>query len=371
GQMLGMVTDAQGRPQAGALVEVRADGLRRAPVEVKTSDDGLFRVLGLSPGTYFVQAGMAANGAVQFGPPSGISSDQAFQWALRQSTVWRPILHWQDAEAEESSAVAPVGGYVALTAGAGTSAFSAPDLATAFRVDSALWGGGAVSLAGQVGTNGTGGGGDTQVAATFQHHNPADPERLQVAVRQINIAGAPALPALRTFSMNYANALDVGSQFHLQYGSMLNAVSMTDTVASVDPYLRAIFQLSPEAQIEYRTAAAAPPMRFNRDFAEMGDPTPPVTLNNGRARLEHARHQEVRYSESLSASDSVTAAIFEDRFTGTAVNGAYSLSGAAPPAGVASGGSLLPDLLNNMFIANGGDFGGWGYPVTAEHRLGD
>src|SRR6185437_2312139 len=113
------------------------------------------------------------------------------------------------------------------------------------------------------------------------------------------------------------------------------------------------------------------PMRFNRDFAEMGDPTPQVTLNNGRARLEHARHQEVRYSESLSASDSVTAAIFEDRFTGTAVNGAYSLSGAAPPAGVASGGSLLPDLLNNMFIANGGDFGGWGYRVTAEHRLGD
>ncbi|HWG37311.1 MAG TPA: carboxypeptidase regulatory-like domain-containing protein [Terriglobales bacterium] len=401
GQILGMVTDAKGRPQAGAMVEVRADGLRHAPVDVRTAGDGLFRVLGLTPGTYYVQAGIAPNGsdallaerqrvevhaseralllfnlpallrAVQFGPPAGISSDQAFDWALRQATVWRPILHWDDARESDENAAAPVAGYVALTAGAGASAFEAADLATAFRVDSAMWGGGAVSLAGEVGTNGVGGGPDTRVQATFQHHAPADPERLQVAVRQIAIPGAPALPSLRTFSLDYSNALQLGSQFRLQYGSMLNAVSLTDTVASVDPYLRAIFQISPQAQIEYRTAAAVPPLRFNRDFAEMGDPTPQVTLNDGRARLEHARHQEVRYSESLSASDTVTAAFFEDRFTGTAVNGAYSLNGGAAPAGAAGNGDVLPDLLNNMFIANGGDYGGWGGRFTAEHRMGD
>ncbi|HEY7856462.1 MAG TPA: hypothetical protein VIC32_08455, partial [Terriglobales bacterium] len=31
----------------------------------------------------------------------------------------------------------------------------------------------------------------------------------------------------------------------------------------------------------------------------------------------------------------------------------------------------LPDLLNNMFLANGGNYGGWGYRFSYEHKFGD
>ncbi|MGH9394674.1 MAG: carboxypeptidase-like regulatory domain-containing protein, partial [Terriglobales bacterium] len=247
GQMLGMVAAANGRPQPGAVVEVRADGLRKPAIEVQTSADGLFRLAGLAPGTYFVQAGVALAGrgvagkgmlvaqrqrvevhaseralllfnlpaflhAMQFGPPASAPSDQAFEWALRQSTLWRPILHWDDAALSETSPAdsTPVQGYVALTAGAGTSAFASTDLATAFRVDTSIGGGAQVSLTGEVGTNGVGGGGDTRVQTVFSHHNPANPERMQVAVRQISIPGLPALPSLRVFTLNYSNALSWG-----------------------------------------------------------------------------------------------------------------------------------------------------------------
>ncbi|MGH9518501.1 MAG: hypothetical protein ACRD2D_02590, partial [Terriglobales bacterium] len=55
-------------------------------------------------------------------------------------------------------------------------------------------------------------------------------------------------------------------------------------------------------------------------------------------------------------------------------DGAYSLGGDNPSAGEIAnlgGGDLLPDLLNNLFIADGGSYGGWGYRFVFEHRLGE
>ncbi|HEY8055657.1 MAG TPA: carboxypeptidase-like regulatory domain-containing protein, partial [Terriglobales bacterium] len=57
GQLLGYVSDPQGRPQPGAVVEVRSEGLRKAPLRSLTTSAGLFQLSGLDPGTYYVQVG--------------------------------------------------------------------------------------------------------------------------------------------------------------------------------------------------------------------------------------------------------------------------------------------------------------------------
>src|SRR6185312_12855196 len=106
-------------------------------------------------------------------------------------------------------------------------------------------------------------------------------------------------------------------------GAMVNAVTMTDTVATFDPYVRAMFRLGEQSQIEYRAASAVPPIRFNRDYAELPDPTPRVTLDHDRARLERARHQELLYSDNLTPNDTLTAAVFDEHFRRAAVNGSF------------------------------------------------
>ena len=396
GEIFGLVTDAAGRREANALVEVRGEGLHGAALRRLTSAQGIFTLTGLKPGAYYVEVGKGARvaerrrvevhaseralllvnlpqllQAVQFGPPVGVQPDQAFAWALRQATIWRPILRLNEAPASGDDAP-PIEGYVALTAGGGTGAFASPDLATAFGVDSTWWGGERVAFTGEVGTNGVGGGGDTRVQANFHSADPSNSGRLMLAMRQVSVPGLPALPSLRVASLNYANALNLGDHLRVQYGSMLNAVTMTDTVATLDPYLRARFELSPQATLEYRVASAVPPLHFNRDYADMPDPIPQVSLEHNRARLEHARHQELGFSASLTANDTVSLAVFDDHFRRTAINGAYSLNGQAPVAAdISQNGNLLPDLLNNMFIANGGNYGGWGYRIAYDRRLGD
>ncbi len=398
GQLVGYVSDAAGRPAADAVVEVRRAGLAQAPMERRTSARGLFRLASLAPGTYYVEVGKGAQVAapqrvevraseralllvnlprllqsVQFGPPPGVHSDQAFVWALRQATIWQPILRLQPAPAVSQ----PVEGYVALTAGAGSGAFESPDLATEFAVESAMWGGGQVSLRGEVGTNGLGSGlgvgGDTRIEASFRPADSDNPSRLRMALRQVTVPGLSALPALRVMSLNYGTGLNLGSRVELQFGSLLDAVSMTNTMSTIDPYVRARIKVGSEGELEYRAASAPPPVRFVDATAEMADPLSQVTLGRGRAQLEQALHQEVRYSESLTASDTLSAAVFEDSFHHTAVNGAYGLSGKGVGAlsDPSLGGSLLPDVFNNMFLADGGTYGGWGYRLVFDHRLGN
>lgn len=406
GALLGLVTDAAGRPQAGAVVVVRSSGLHSAAQRRLTSAQGLFTLAGLVPGTYYVEVGKGARIAarreieihaseralllvnlpqllqsVQFGPPAGVKGDEAFDWALRQATVWRPILRLNDDDGsgtgDTGRAAGAVGGdgvqgYVALTAGGGSSALDAPELATDFRLDTGVWGDNLMSLTGAVGTSGLGtglgSGSDTRLQASFRPRDAASSSRLVVALRQVELPGLPTLPALRVMSLDYANGLSLGDRLRLQYGALINAVSMTDTVSTFDPYLRASYRIGDEGQLEYRAVSAVPPVRFTRDFAEMADPTPQVTLDHDRARLEHARHQELLYSDSLTPNDTVAASVFEENFSRAAINGAY---GAGTDTTALADESLLPDLLNNMFIANGGGYGGWGYRLVYDHRLSD
>ncbi|MGH9413060.1 MAG: carboxypeptidase-like regulatory domain-containing protein, partial [Terriglobales bacterium] len=396
GQLLGYVVNGQGQPEANAVVEVRAAGLRTIPRHVRTSAQGLFQVLSLRPGIYYIRVGkgrrIAARRkvrvtaseralllfnlptlleAARFGPPPGVSPDQAFAWALRSATLWGSILRYNDSPGLDPASVrVPVEGFVAFTGGAGDSAFAASALATTFAVNAVALGGQRLSLTGIVGTDTGVAAADTAVKATLQSADPANAQRISVSMRQLNIAARSELPALRLFSLNYANALSLTPHLRVQYGAMFNAATMTDTVTTFDPYMRVMDQISPEAVLEYRAVSGVPPLHFNRDNVNMDDPMPRVTLDEGHVSLERARHQEVRYTENLTPVDTVSAAAFEDHFTRAAVNGAFSLAGPVSTTEIDANPNLLPDLGSNMFLADGGDYGGWGYRVGLQHQLG-
>lgn len=394
GRLLGLVTDATGRPEAGAVVQARRSGLHTAPLTIRTDAQGTFSIKGLIPGTYYVEIGKGASIAprrkidvhpgsssvvvvslpallesVHFGAPGANSArdDHEFRWVLRESTAGRPVLRLTGEPVDpESAASRDVSGYVALMAGGGARAFDSPGaFATAFNVETGLWSDTRMTVSGALGM--ASGLPDSQVQASFHSSNPNDQSHFIVSVRELGTSAIGKLPPLRVVSFNYSNGMDFGDRLHLQYGSMLNTVSMASSLHTIDPYARLTYRLGTNAQIEYRFADAVPPVMFGGSGAEMADPTPQVTLAGFHPQIERARHQEVQYSDSLTPNDVLQAAVFSEHYDNAVVNG--RLSGSMPE--LVASGNLLPDLFSNMFSASGGSYGGDGFRVAYLHRFGE
>lgn len=394
GRLLGLVTDATGHPESGAVVQARRSGLHTSALTSTTDAQGTFSIKGLLPGTYYIEIGKGATIAtrrkvdihansssvvvvslpallesVHFGAPGANSArdDHEFRWVLRESTASRPVLRLTGEPLDtESASARELTGYVALMAGGGARAFDSPGaLATAFNVETGLWSGTRMALSGTLGM--ASGLPDSQVQASFQPTNPADQSHFVISVRELGAPAIGKLPPLRVVSLNYSNGLDFGDRLHLQYGSMLNTVSMANSLHTIDPYARLTYRIGSNAQIEYRFAGAVPPVMFGGSGAEMADPTPQVTMAHFRPHIERARHQEVQYSDSLTPNDVLQAAVFSDHYGNAVVNG--RMSGAMPE--LMASGNILPDLFSNMFTTSGGSYGGNGFRVAYQHRFGE
>lgn len=394
GRLLGLVTDAFGHPESGAVVQARRAGLHKPPILSTTDAQGTFSINGLIPGTYYVEIGKGADIAmrrkvdvraneravvvvslpallqsIHFGAPGSDAAhdDHEFRWVLRESTTSRPVLRLTDAVLnEETSRDRALTGYVTLMAGGGSRAFDAPGaLATAFNVETGLWAGTHMALSGDVGMDG--GSSDSHVQVALRSGNPAAQSHFVMSVRQVGASTIGKIPSLRVVSFNYANGMDFGHEVHLQYGAMLNTVSMANSLHTLDPYARVAWRLGPSAQVEYRFASAVPPLLFGSDDVEMADPTPQVTMTGFRPRMERARHQELQYSDTLTPNDLVQAAFFSDHYDNAVVNG--RLSEAMPE--LLSSGNFLPDLFSDMFSSAGGSYGGGGYRLAYQHRFGE
>ncbi len=394
GRLLGLVTDAMGRPEAGAVVQARRTGLHTPALTSTTDAQGTFSLKGLLPGTYYIEIGKGsaiasrrkvdvhANSSsvvvvslpallesVHFGAPGSNAArdDHEFRWILRESTTNRPVLRLIGEPLDiESTSARDLSGYVAVMAGGGARAFDTPGgLATAFNVETGLWAGTRMALSGSLGM--APGLPDSQVQAQFQPANPASQSRFVVSVRELGTSAVGKLPPLRVVSLNYSNGVDFGDRLHLQYGSMLNTVSMVNSMHTLDPYARLTYRLSSNAQVEYRFADAVPPVMFGRSGVEAVDPTPQVTMTDFHPHIERARHQELQYSDNLTPNDVLQAAVISDRYKNAVVNGRMPDS---MPALMVSG-NFLPDLFSNMFSTSGGSYGGNGFRVAYLHRFGE
>lgn len=394
GRLLGLVTDATGHPEAGAVIQARRSGLHTASLTSTTDAQGTFSIKGLLPGTYYVEIGKGASIAtrrkvevhagsssvvvvslpallesVHFGAPGSNSArdDHEFRWVLRESTASRPVLRLTgEPVGTESASNRDLTGYVAVMAGGGARAFDSPGaLATAFNVQTGLWSGTRMALSGSLGM--ASGMPDSQVQASFEPTNPADQSHFVVSVRELGTSAIGKLPPLRVVSLNYSNGMDFGDRLHLQYGSMLTTVSMANSLHTIDPYARLTYRLGSNAQIEYRYAGAVPPVMFGSRGIEVADPTPQVTMADFRPHIERARHQEVQYSDSLTPNDVLQAALFSDHYDNAVVNG--RMSGAMPD--LMTSGNFLPDLFSNMFSTSGGSYGGNGFRIGYQHRFGE
>jgi hypothetical protein len=421
GAITGFVTDAAGVPQMGAAV-ILFNRQERQFERALTDDRGAFRFLGLTPDFYsikvtlaafvpamkkgiLVQPGMASVlnvnlntlfSSIQFAYPpieSGSLMSDEWKWVLRSASPTRPVLRFNgDAVARSTVSVAQrrsavfsdTRGVFKLSAGEGALASGTAneaDMGTAFALATSLYGNNMLQVSGNLGY-----GSQTGVpTAAFRtsYSRPlggGDPE-VSVTLRQLYLPGRlgaalagneGALPILRTMAASFDDHAQLTSELSAQYGFTLNSISFLDHVNYASPYARVAYSLGENGEVAfaYTSGDARPDLAgkgrqdadLQRELSTLGL-FPRISLRDGRPRIQRGENFELTYTRKMASRTYQVSTYHE-----SVRNAALSL---VAPAGMYSGGDILPDLFTGTSTFNAGDYRSTGYTAAVTQNLGE
>jgi hypothetical protein len=400
GKFSGVVVDPSGTPQLGATILIASEQINgSAPLELLTNATGAFASASLRPGLYSVRATLAgflpaieqhiqvsaqhttlleielgsvfaSFSQLRRQPSQPAVSNDEFTWVLRTSASTRPILRFDDGEVvfggEESRAEAgrknQPHGRIELTTGArhpGSVSNLSDSPSTAFAYDQSLGGGGRLLLAGQFSYEDEGrAGGFATVWLPAGESGPVT----SLVLRESRLG--PDVPGFRGMRLDHDSHMAIGQRVSIRYGAEFMLVGFGGTASSLRPRGQVTLQLTPQWHAAFILAARPWP------GAEAGslqgaldslDAFPTLLIRNGRPVLENGWHEEVGLEHSLGPKSSLTASVFHDRASNTAVFG----------RGNAPGANFLHDPSSDGFAYDGGDSGSWGTRVAYRQRLSD
>jgi len=421
GKILGLVTDAAGIPQMGAVVLLLNRDFK--PCERGLTDEkGAFSFDGLSAGVYSIQISLASfmpvsksNIFVQPGlrtllnvslaglfssvqlvyptPEQRAIMNDDWKWVLRTSNATRPVLRllpgWNPdengAERRASTGIfSDTRALVRVSAGDGgrvTSFGNESDLGTAFTLATSMFGRNQLQLSGNVAYAPESGAPSAGFAASYSRAGQG-PE-VTVTMRQMYLPGRvtaslPGLnsnePMLRTLSLSAADATQITDSLRLEYGFALDAVSFSERLNFFSPFSRLIYSISDTEQVEFSYTSGIPRADMFLGMNPMGDEGelqnqisalalfPKISARNSHARIQQAQSFEAGYHRTVG-SRTYNAAIFREGVS----NAALMISGAAGfPAW-----DVLPDPFTSSSVFNAGGYQSLGYMASVTQRLGD
>ena len=398
GSISGIVKDASGAPQMGALVEVFSVGALQ-PIIAFTTQAGTYEAQNLLPGNYRLKVTAASylpslienvvvhSGsravinvtlntlaeAVRFLPPRQLSSQgqDDWKWTLRSASN-RPILRFDEdhgfvlarSASGEARDFKPLTGSVAFVAGAQADGFgSAPDYGTSFDVQQAIFSADTLSFDGRVGN---GNGQPAGVIRTSYKHQFADGETptFAVTLRRTAPSGTAITNALSSVAFTFSNTTSVAGLVDLSYGSEVQDVQFIRHISGIRPFASAGLHIGKNTLVEYRYATEEPISPFDRALEngneETNVSTPRISVVDLAPALERDRHQEVAVSHK-EGNTKLQAAVFFDHVSNLALTGSGDVS--AIPSDV------IPDYTSDTFTFNGGDLDTHGFRLVAEHTF--
>ena len=421
GSLAGLVRDDRGIPQMGAtvlLLTAEGRSLRR----LYTNDRGGFVIDDLFPGLYairvsfpsflpavkdriLVQSGVRSYLDIQLAnlftsiqlvyPGGGEFRDMTedWKWALRTASSTRPVLRmlpWQDKETQSvlrkfSGAFGDVQGMVRVSAGDGgrVSGFgSEADLGTAFAVATSLFGNdNNLLVSGNLGYDATRGTPSAGFHTSYSHAMPygAEPE-VSLTVRQLFrpvVAGqalfgptAREAAVLQTFTFGFQDRVALGDLVKLEYGFQYDSISFLDRLNYVSPFGKLSYRLGDDTQVILRYANGVPRLDtasagegvLGRNLSALGL-YPRMSVRAGRPTLQRGEHMEIGVQRTVGAS-TFEVATYRDHFSNTALT-------ALVPAGLYSGGDILPDLFSSTSTLNAGTYQVSGYRASLSRKWND
>jgi Carboxypeptidase regulatory-like domain len=403
GKIAGIVVDPAGTPQMGATVVVSAEQILSAsPIRLLTNDRGRFSTVALPAGLYSIEVTLAGYlPALQqhihvddrratlleivlgsmFSSFEKLrrQSDQPvaaddWTWVLRASAATRSVLRWQDdrvavaggQNAAEIAQAQPIRGRLELTSGAahpGSIANLASSPATAFVYDVAAGAAGQLLMAGQFSYE------DAATAAGLVGEwmpsgQPGVGPVTTLLVRESrpNQDGR----AFRGLRISHDDQFALGDLVSVRYGAEYLAAGFNGTTSALRPHGEVAVQL-PQGWLASVAVATTP---WQDDGLAEGalqsalntlDSFPTLLIRDDRPVFENDLHEEFAIGHALSSRADLSAAVFHDASTHTAVIG--------------RGGATSPDFLRDYFSAafayDGGASSSTGARVAYRQKVTD
>ena len=421
GAITGFVTDAAGVPQMGAAV-ILINRQERQFERALTDGRGAFRFLGLTPDLYsikvtlaafvpamkkgiLVQPGMASVlnvnlntlfSSIQLAYPpieNGSLMSDEWKWVLRSASPTRPVLRFSgDAVARSTSATASrrtavfrdTRGVFKLSAGEGSlgsGTGNEADLGTAFALATSLYGNNMLQVSGNLGYGSQTGVPTAAFRTSYSRNMGGGSPEVSVTMRQLFLPGRlgaalagneGALPMLRSMSASFDDRTELTDELSVQYGFTLNSISFLDHVNYASPYARVTYALgeNDEVAFAYTSGDARPDLAgkgqqdadLQRELSTLGM-FPRISLREGRPRIQRGENFELAYTRKMGSRTYQVSTYREN-----VRNAALSL---VAPAGMYTGGDILPDLFTGTSTFNVGDFRSTGYTAAVTQNLGE
>ncbi len=402
----GVVRDAQGVAQMGALVQVLAANSFTVGTAI-TDQHGHYVVANLSPGRYFVRASAAmfvpvtkANLQLRTGANTVVNLTMAalfdtaawlpaqrrradetaddWKWTLR-STANRPILRMVDddgAVVEVSSSASEIPMLLrAKAAGAvesGDGSFGRGGLHNVMTVHQALDDGSNMMLRTSVGSATAFGSAPSEFDLGYEARTGFEGGSSRTVVSYVTHPDllAEGGPGLNVMQVTSAQRMSLGERVEVEAGGRLTAVQAGESAIKAHPFVRVSAHPTGEWTLEYRMATDIGVQEF--DDVTSGDADVPVALvRNGRLALESSRHQELSVAHRTGRA-SVQMTVYRDGFAASAVSGGVASTDATSkgdqPLPQASTGMLL-DPTTGSFRALGTGYGADGTRITVSSAL--
>jgi hypothetical protein len=419
GAITGLVRDPMGIPQMGAVVLLynRQD---RICDKVLTDERGQFKFLGLFPDLYsvkvtlatfvpalkkniLVQPGMrsvlnvnlnALFSSIQLAYPSvenGSLMSDDWKWVLRTASSTRPVLRFaadplarNPATSVRSAVFSDTRGILKVSAGDGplvTGMGNEADLGTAFALATSLYGNNVLQVSGNVGYGSQTGVPTAAFRTSYSRNFGGGSPEVSVTMRQSFLPGRlgaalagteSALPILRSVSAGFDDRTQLTDGLALQYGFTLDSVSFLDHLNYFSPYARLSYKAGNRGEVDFAytsgngrpdlAGAVSQDVDLQRDLSTLGL-FPRISLRGARPKIQRGEEYELTYSRK-AGSRTYQASAYRESVT----NAALSL---VAPAGMYSGGDILPDLFSGDSIFNAGDYRSLGYTVAVTQNMGD
>lgn len=384
GKVSGVVVDPAGTPQMGATVLISPELLLASkPVQLFTNDHGRFSCASIPSGIYSIQVSLAGflpameqhvvisnREATQLEivlgtlvssfqklrrqPDQPVNSDD-WTWVLRTASADRAVLRWQDdpstigAAGTDTPQAPRVHGLFELTSGAdhpGSVADVADSPGSAFVYAFGMGAGSELLMAGQYSYEDSSGAGGV-VAEWLPSGDPKSGPVTTLLVRESRLG--PDGPTFRGLRMSHDNEFALGDRLSVRYGADYLVAGFNGTTSALRPRGEVAFDVSPEWQVALalvtepwqNAAVTGDAMQSTLDTL---DAFPTLLIRNGHPVLENGFHEELAVSHSLSKHADLSAAIFHDRSTHTAVIG----------RGQNGGADFLQDYFSQAFAYDGG-----------------
>lgn len=391
----GVVRDAQGAAQMGAMVQVLAAG----SVSVATSFTdmyGRYRIANLVPGKYQVRAtanlfvpatrpnlqlasGMLATvnlTLTMLADPAGWLPAQRrkadepgddWTWTLR-SAANRPILRMLgdgevvpvSAGEGESSSRSRIQRRASVMGGSG---FGQGGYGTVVAMNRAAESGSDMMVRAEVASAAmAGGSAAAEVDAGYENVGFAGSSRMVMSfISRPELIGGDGMAGMQMTRMSSARKMQLGDEVDVEAGGTVYAIHTSGTALSARPFLRVTVHPGEVWAVRYQLATSRDVQGYDA-MDSVAAELPVAAMSGGQLVTERGIHQEFALSRKAGGGV-IEAAVYHDEIAHPEIAGMGALNAADMAAGAGSS-SLVADTATDSFRFLGGEYRSTGMSVA-------